>query len=226
MWGFTKRKNILLAIGVLMLAGVLVWFFAFRGTPVATDWAGADLESVVAPYGDHIYITDEGGLSGSTEGGISIGGRYDYHIEAGPPGVTQVTGRIILEDADAGSSILIVAYSGRYGDPTLPYNLRQTFDVDHIYGYDGTMTYIDYVQVSSGQIWLLQDSSGLPFGDLYIFAPGYVNVKFENPPSIDPGERIVFPDIMLPKESIEWNVAPPQSIDCFIMCALYPRVAY
>lgn len=222
-----KRKNILLPIGVVLiaaLAGVLVWVFAFRGTPVATDWAGADLKSVVAPYGDHIYITAEGGL-GATEGEVCLGGSYDYHIEAGPAGVTQVTGRVILKDAGGGSSILILAYSGRPDSPILPYNLRQTFNTDHICPYV-TMTYIDYAEVSSGQIWLVQDSSGLSFGDLYIFAPGYVNVKFENLPSIDPGERIVLPDVTLPKESIEWNVAPPRNIDCFIICALYPHAAY
>jgi hypothetical protein len=212
MWAaFIKRKNILLPIGVVLiaaLAGVLVWVFAFRGTPVATDWAGADLKSVVAPYGDHIYITDEGGL-GATEGEVCLGGSYDYHIEAGPEGVIQVTGRVILKDAGAGSSILILAYSGRPDSPILPYGLRQTFN-----------------QVSSGQIWLLQDSSGLSFGDLYVFAPGYVTLKFENLPSVAPGQRIVLPDVTLPKESIKWNVAPPGDIDCFIICALYPHAAY
>ncbi len=214
------------AIVVVAVAVVVVWVFVFRGggPAVAQDWNGADLKSAVAPHGDHIQVTGEPGL-GTTEGEVSFSGTYDYRIETGSSGVTHVTGKFILEGADAGSSILVVAYSGSPGDPTLPSNLQQEFDMGRIFS-GVTMRYIDYAQVSSGQVWLLQNDTGSSFGDVYVFAPGHVNVKFENPPSMSSGERLVLPDVTLPKESIEWNVSPPSSIDPWIEGALYPGSAY
>lgn len=173
-----------------------------------------------APYGNHIYaVGTDIGLSGSQDGLVGGTGSYDYHIENGQEGVEQATGKVYLENAPTGTDTLIImpAYSPP-GQP-IPQDIQEAFNTDLRLE---TNNCYDYEVVESGQSWLLQDEG---ISDVFIIAPGYVEVKLENIPG-EIGKNTMIPDITLPKEWVYWESPPPSGCGWWVSWALYPQSAY
>ena len=195
-------------------------------TVLPTQWYDVEWSSIDKPQGQHISITDNGGLA-SEDGEISLGGGYDYHIEAGQPDIYSMSGKVTLVGSSNQSSILVWSYGGFATDPELPSVIKQRYNIASRYSYISAR-YVDYVEVTSGETWILTSTDG--FGDIYILVydpdKEYVYLKYENPPGFNEGERLLLPDVTLPQESVQWTVAPPETMEWFIRCALYPDSEY